>query len=387
MSVKHQASRFEFDELYTNLLKEAEKRNVTRIRGQGEMEGLEIFDYTQSCQFDKQWNDYNIVARGLVVCPAEKRIVALPFAKFFNYGEISDSLPAMNFRATCKMDGSLGIAYFWKGQWRVNTRGSFTSPQSKWATKRLQEFASKLVPGNTYLFEIIYPENRVVIQYDFSALVLLGAYTAEGEEFEHEDLQVLGTETGMAVVKTFACTSLTELLQAVKDMDETEEGVVVRFENGYRVKIKGDKYVELHRMISDIRPLCIWESLLFKKPDNISKIPEEFVKDYTQIRNILAAREQAQLKELEDLAAKYQSLTDKEIGVQFVQIKKENPLGKFLFDYRKGKFLTDYERIDLTKSEPVTILRRSFFDMFRPDRNVLPGYTPSSSMNLFEEDV
>jgi RNA ligase len=384
--VQHPASAIPFEELYTALLEEVKQQNVTRIRGVGEQEGLEIFDYTQSCQFDKKWNKYNLLARGLLLCPAEKRVVGHTFQKFFNYGEHASDLPDLPFRATFKMDGSLGIVYHWKGKWYVNTRGSFASPQAQWATKYIQQYTENLVPGTTYLAEIIYPENRIVVQYDFSGMVLLGAYAANGLELEYEDLQVVGQQTGLRVVESFPCTNLEQLLALVKVFDENQEGVVIRYPNGHRIKVKGDKYTSLHRMIAEIRPLCIWEQLLLMKEEDLSKIPDEFAKEYRKIRAILVEKEAAQHVELVKIAEQYKDLSDKEVGMKFVEIKKVSPMGKFLFDYRKGKFETDFTRIDLTKQEPVTILRRSFYDMFRPTANRLPGYTPSSSMNAFEAE-
>ena len=45
---------------------------------------------------------------------------------------------------------------------------------------------SALVPGTTYLFEAIYPENRIVVRYTEPALVLLAAYAADGRDLPEE---------------------------------------------------------------------------------------------------------------------------------------------------------------------------------------------------------
>jgi RNA ligase len=55
---------------------------------------------------DKAWNQFTLMARGLILCPSEKRVVATPIPKFFNYGEVLD-VPELPFNATVKMDGSL----------------------------------------------------------------------------------------------------------------------------------------------------------------------------------------------------------------------------------------------------------------------------------------
>ena len=69
---------------------------------------------------------------------------------------------------TAKLDGSLGIAYTHpEGEVRLATRGSMTSHQATEATRIWQEkYRRVAIPeGTTPLFEIIYPDNRVVLNY------------------------------------------------------------------------------------------------------------------------------------------------------------------------------------------------------------------------------
>ena len=68
-------------------------------------------------------------------------------------------------------------------------------------------------------------------------------------------------------------------------MPKDEEGFVVRFESGLRVKIKGDEYMKIARMLSQMSPLSFWESMENGKvkKEYLQQLPEEFRKDYEPV--------------------------------------------------------------------------------------------------------
>ena len=97
-----------------------------------------------------------------------------------------EHLPNEPFEVYEKLDGSLGILYWLGDEPYIATRGSFESPQAQIATELLRAYdLSGLDRRRTYLFEIIYPENRIVVNYDDRReLVLLAIIdTATGREF------------------------------------------------------------------------------------------------------------------------------------------------------------------------------------------------------------
>jgi RNA ligase len=101
-----------FDELYQGLMECVKEGTVNRQVDPST--GLELFNYNETCSFEHKWNKYSLVARGLILDPEHKFIVAVPFPKFFNFGErecVTFKLDAP-FQAYEKMDGSLGIVYF-----------------------------------------------------------------------------------------------------------------------------------------------------------------------------------------------------------------------------------------------------------------------------------
>jgi RNA ligase len=118
---------------------------------------LSIYNYSRTCQYDKLWDEVTLDCRGLVL-DSEGNVVAKPFPKFFNMEELSDSeIPNESFEVYEKMDGSLGIAFYYKGDWIVATRGSFVSEQAVKGTEMLKKYPIEhLDKNNTYLFEIIY---------------------------------------------------------------------------------------------------------------------------------------------------------------------------------------------------------------------------------------
>ena len=89
---------------------------------------LSIWNYTPEVQYGQLWDEVTLQCRGLVT-DKEGNVVAYPFKKFFNIEE-NKHTPTENFEVYEKMDGSLGILFFYEGKWVVATRGSFTSEQA-----------------------------------------------------------------------------------------------------------------------------------------------------------------------------------------------------------------------------------------------------------------
>jgi RNA ligase len=139
---------------------------------------LVLYNYTQECQFGKKWDDVTRMCRGLIVHKETNEIIARPFSKFFNYEEHvanGDAMPNEIPYVYEKVDGSLGILYWFNGLPFIATRGSFSSDQAIWATQKIREKDLSFVDKRyTYLFEIVYPENRIVVSYgDMKDLVFL----------------------------------------------------------------------------------------------------------------------------------------------------------------------------------------------------------------------
>ena len=109
-------------------------------------------------------------------------MLARPFAKFFNHGQ--PGAPELDLDApvvvTDKADGSLGIIYP-TPDGLARSRPAARSPRSRRGTRRrccADRYAarSRRRRGSPYSFEIIYPANRIVLDYGgLDDLMLLGA--------------------------------------------------------------------------------------------------------------------------------------------------------------------------------------------------------------------
>lgn len=240
---------------------------------------LTILNYTEKAQWERAWNDVTRQCRGLIV-DADKFVVARPFPKFFNYGEHPEGSLDLNAPGivTDKMDGSLGIMYpspLHRSGFAIATRGSFTSDQALFATQllndRYADWACAQSTTRTPLFEIIYPENRIVLDYgNMRDLVWLDTICIrDGQSFFQGDWP------GEMAAAMQAATLREALALPPR---KNAEGVVVSMHDGLRVKIKQEDYVALHRLITGMNARVVWERL--GAGDTISGIceglPEEF---------------------------------------------------------------------------------------------------------------
>ena len=176
---------------------------------------------------------------------------------------LPENFPSSIPNITRKYDGSLGIIYRYEGYWGVATRGSFSSEQELWATKWLHRRASFLWPIDfTPLVEIIFPENQIVVKYEWSGLVALASVNVDtGEEASRSTLEEWAEANEMRVVEKFD----KSLDVCAKEDIENEEGYVVSWTRPgtwpLRVKVKMDTYCRLHRLLTQTNPVTVWEML------------------------------------------------------------------------------------------------------------------------------
>ncbi|MER5322363.1 RNA ligase [Streptosporangium roseum] len=223
---------------------------------------LTILNYTQKTQYERVWDETTITCRGLII-DHHGWVLARPWAKFFNYGDShSDQTPdlAAAVEVTDKADGSLGILYPRPGGWAIATRGSFDSDQARHATRILHDRYSDFTPppGVTVLFEIVYPANRIVLDYgDTDDLILLGGVDiATGRALGPADVPGWPGP----VIETFSAATLSEAL--AQPPRPNAEGLVIRFvDAGHMLKIKQADYLALHRTLTNSSARTIWEFL------------------------------------------------------------------------------------------------------------------------------
>lgn len=280
---------------------------------------LMILNYTEQCTWNKAWDDITLACRGFIFNTVTGEVVARPFSKFFNHDQ--EGAPALTLDTpvvvTEKMDGSMGILYQTPdGEWAIATRGSFASDQALWATKFYNDNYADMwepVDGFTYIFEIIYPENRIVVDYgDKQGLVLLGKVNKRTGRTRvlrrHETL--CPTE----VVETHEFKTYGEVIAS--DQRSNKEGFVLwNPEADWRVKIKHEEYVILHRFMTNTSPKNIWEVLSAGQDpaETFALAPDEF---HEWMKGVI-----------EDLVTKYNALSED------AHRKYESIIESFGYDY------------------------------------------------------
>jgi len=242
---------------------------------------LNILNYSAECTFGNHWDDVTRKTRGLIYADSGE-VIARPFEKFFNLNDerhpetCEANLPKSLPIVTEKMDGSLGIYYSYEDQFGIATRGSFTSHQAIWATEWIKKQDWRIeASGHTYLFEVIFNENRIVVRYPFEGLVLLAIVEIEtGNEVPRSSIETIWS--WKPLVAQFSKT----IQECATDQRENEEGYVLHWPaERLRVKVKFTEYLRLHRLLTGISPKTIWEML--RAGESLEPLlkdtPDEFV--------------------------------------------------------------------------------------------------------------
>lgn len=336
----------DFDRLYKELQLNVDLRYIN----ESENGDLRLYDYSKSCTYERAWNDATRISRGLVLDVVAKELVVLPFEKFFNRGDehnnhgrsTSGAEPSGYFE---KMDGSCVFIYCYKGEWYVNTRGSFCSEQAIKGKEILNDKidTKALNPDITYIGEVIYRENKIVVDYgDREEIVLTGAYnrvTLEEidifDKFTRYGLEHLGFK----YPNKYVFASPSEAYRVAKTLPKNEEGFVLLWSNGVREKMKGDEYCHFHGLLSYHTPLFLWRAFRGGGEDLVMKnkkdVPEELWDEYDEWVSVFKNNLTYLKDSVKSAYSVVKHLSDKDLGNWISHSDNNNPYKKFLFTYRK----------------------------------------------------
>lgn len=314
------------------------------------LDNLILFNYTPEAMMNNRWTWLERVSRGLILDVNTGEVIARPFDKFFNWGEYGHA-PAPNGTIktiTEKMDGSLGIGYRYDGKSRIATRGSFDSEQALWATEFVNRVHPVLCQGDTimddwtFLFEIIYPGNRIVVDYgNEEKLVLLALRNRQtGEYFPSQILPAIGVLLGVPVAPVHTFADMSAVLASTASIDH--EGYVIEMSDGSRWKVKGDKYRALHKIISHVSFNAVLDAL---KADGWheyrSVVPEEFWDEidayHTEITTVIDGYHATIVNTLtDDKITAFKAQPRKELALWVQQYPRE--LWGCFFNHFDGKY-------------------------------------------------
>lgn len=287
--------------------------------------------------------------RGIVLERDSWNVIAYPFNRFFNLGEDPQTESEFNWQSfTCqeKLDGSIIILYYYAGQWRVNTSGSFaqgvcydagqTWEELFWATSGIDKY--KLETNYTYIFELWTKYNKIVRSYEKPTVTLLGI--REMENFYEADNRCLKVEAQKLAVNRpiyydmKSIYEITNFLLQTSSTDPTFEGFVLCDSNFNRIKVKSVSYKQLHQLKGNGQ--FIYRNIIPQiLKGNFSTLSRDFPEWLEELEE--CSRQIKDLKtETDNIWYTYQSLRDRKKFAQ--SILKEATLPSLLFYLYDSKY-------------------------------------------------
>ena len=240
--------------------------------GKHPTEELYIYNYSHQTQYDWHWNPITIKCRGLIL-DANGCLVAKGFDKFFTDDQLKSAgeehlIPKNEpFTISDKVDGSLGVMYFVDDEPFIATRGSFVSEMAVIANEWLRGQYGHIMfnPNYTYMFEIIYPENRIVVDYGgerkLVLLAVLDNKTLTELDINSEEFDIIELQGLMRAMTFDGFTDWRKILASYEG-DKRKEGFVVHFLlSDYRVKMKLSWYKEAAYVLQYFTKKTIWRMI------------------------------------------------------------------------------------------------------------------------------
>jgi len=344
--------------LLNKLWKEVEAGRVTASQSGS----LTIFKYTQDTHIQDLWNDVNRQARGIIF-DADGTVVARPFSKFFNLHERPETSPqnlpwSEGVEIYEKLDGSCGTGYYHNEEWKLATPGSMTSDQALEGTRILHEkirfkapmgmdfrpkYYLKHLPANcTPVFEIIYPENRIVVDYHGKReLVLLAVFEKNGVEWHPRRVDQIAELCGFRRPQRYDID-----LRGDIPFEDNSEGYVARFGDGTRVKVKSPTYLRIHRLLDHLSPKGVVELIRGSEYGaTVKQLPQAIACSFDDVRahvqgmyNEIYTRAHDNLRKLKE---EHHVLTRRKELALWIQANVPNAESGFVFALLDGKDIED----------------------------------------------
>ena len=223
-----------------------------------------IFNYGFNCVYS---NPIVQEARGIIIDYVNLEVVCWPFRKFGNHNEsYADDIDWSTAKVLEKVDGSIIKLWYDRSlsRWQFSTNGTIRAESASIENyaglyfsdviTRADNYADipfeKLDKDCTYIFELVSPETKVVINYDMTSLYHIGTRNnLTGQEYD--------VDIGIKKPKSYPLSNLHDCLTAATELNQNTdggddevayEGFVVVDDNWHRVKIKSPDYLVMHRL-------------------------------------------------------------------------------------------------------------------------------------------
>jgi RNA ligase len=313
-----------------------------------------ILKYRPEVNFFDLWNEFYMETRGLVIDINKMKLVSCPYRKFFNLNEkpitqinvITGLInKAYNVTIKNKEDGSMISCSRYNGNLVVSTSGTLNSSQALWAKAFIEKHYPVLMESLpehlTFIFEAIYPENHIVVDYGLREdLILTNIRNKEtGRLLEETEIEYYALLFNLTTPQK-ETKGLLELMKAAKDRNlypaDSKEGwvFVIRTKDEERLfKLKCDDYCEVHKILSfAISPKIVFQKIKTDTLDDfLSKVPDNIKPLTTKIANVIfnhIERVQEEVQQLIDAIPSSWLYTPEEVNnyYEFIDVLSQNIL-------------------------------------------------------------
>lgn len=333
-------------------------------------ENYYIFNYGEGCDF---FDPVVQEARGIIIDKNDCSVACVSFRKFGNYGEAyTDNIDWSSAKVQDKIDGSIVRCFYnkYKNKWQWATNGMVNAekaPISSVLSNNFLELIKKAdnyqnIPFNTldknktYTFELISPENTIVVKYDKTTLYHIGTRNNLTLVESNEDI-------GIIKPKEYPLNSLEACLKAVNELNVNKddvrfEGYVVVDKEWHRCKIKSPEYLKLHYFANGYKTFSKSRIIDIINNDDIdlNEVKEHYPvweKVFTFYENEIKRVESDCQKEIDFYRKRFIELNNnrKEIAKTIVGNKYEGIIFKALGNNKNAKTLlseitkTKYENL------------------------------------------
>lgn len=211
-------------------------------------------------------------------------------------------------------------------------------------------------------------KNRIVVDYfGQEKLVMLAAFNTKNDyELPYSELKTLAERTGFECAKRYDGIKDLEKIKSL--IGDNQEGFVIRFSDGTRIKAKGEEYVRLHGVMTQFSNLDIWASLRDGKdyrslmkdvPDEydawITNIEEDLRSNFNFIDATVKAEYKLLVKKIKNQTPTDEERFDRDSPVlraynkEFFGLVKNHRLSGYLLSHHNG---SDYSRSIWTQIRP-----------------------------------
>ena len=270
-----------------------------------------IYDGEIDVSGEDLWSRYDGFyreCRSIVIDVENDCIILSPFSKFFNINELEETsleniqkriANAKTIEFSDKLDGSMQSAR-WYNNKIVMAGSQAINPDTSW---RLSDgyqmihsqpgYKDMLMkyPDYTFIFEYISMKDAHVVKYikEQEGLYLIGIRnTIDGKEFDYHTVLELAKEFSIPTTRLFDKT-LDQLMNELDDKSSDEaEGFVINID-GYKVKLKYNDYVHIHKALSKLSSinLIIRRIADDKYDDLLSKLPVAYHDRVNKVASIV----------------------------------------------------------------------------------------------------